>query len=132
MTKSKGADLRALRDIIVTNCAALLADPTLTERQRQRLDEIHRASRNLSQAIDEYYGRVNGYDPRYRLMYAVRTPLAMIHLATYLLGVYHERNTEPFTTQQRACIRSIDESGRRIVIEVERLWAEMLAERDQV
>lgn len=132
MINGKGADLRVLRDTILSNCTALLADPTLTDRQRQRMDEIQRASKSLSEAIDEYYGHVNGRDPRYRLMYAVRTPLAMIHLATYLLGVYHERSTEPFTNHQRTCIRSIDESGRRIVIEVERLWAEMLAERNQV
>lgn len=119
-------DLRALRDNLMANLGALLNDLTLTERQRQRVHDIHRSSMLVSQAVDSYYAASpNGHDPRYYLMYAARPPLAAIHLSTYLLGVYHERKSDPYTIDQRACIRAIDDCSRKFVIEVERLWAEM-------
>lgn len=126
-------DLRTLRDTLVANLNALEADSTLTQRQCQRLTEITQAANSLSDAIDKYYAAPsNRHDPRYRLMYAARTPLAMIHMATYLLGVYHERQSETFTLEQRTQVRMIDECGRRIVIEVERLWAQMEIEQSRV
>jgi len=125
-------DLRALRDNLMANLGALLNDLTLTERQRDRIHEIHRSSVLISQAVDSYYSAsANGHDPRYYLMYAARTPLAAIHLSTYLLGVYHERQSDPCSIDQRASIRAIDDCSRKFVIEVERLWAEMQSEQQE-
>jgi hypothetical protein len=131
------AEIRRLRDDLVQGYEALQHERfgVLTERQRKRLNEIRLAVNYVSHAVDSFalayempeVDRV--YDPRYRLMYAARTPLEMILTGTYLLSIYHLRGAEVFAADQRECVWLMERSGRRMVVEIERLWADLLADQ---
>jgi hypothetical protein len=131
------AELRQLRDDMVRGYEALRSERfgILTERQRKRLNEIRLAVSYVAHAVDEYCTAYEAphvvvtYDPRYRLMYAARTPLEMVLTSAYLLSIYHLRGAEVFTTDQRECVWLMERSGRKMVVEIERLWADMMVEQ---
>ncbi len=131
------AEIRQLRDDLVRGYEALRHERfgVLTERQGKRLNEVRLAVNHLSYAVDAFVlacetpGVEHPHDPRYRLMYAARTPLEMILTSTYLLSIYHLRGAEVFSADQRECVWLIERSGRKMVVEIERLWADMMAEQ---
>jgi hypothetical protein len=108
---------------------------TLTQRQRQRLDEITLSMQKVSGAVDEYENRLDRSDslrmadPRYRLMYAARTPMEMVLQCAYFLHINHMRKNEPLNHDQIEAVWLMERSGRRLVLEIERLWAEMREEQ---
>ena len=108
---------------------------TLTPRQRQRLGEITLPMQKVSSAVNEYESRVdtsNAFgtiDPRYRLMYAARTPMEMILQCAYFLHINHMLKNEPLNHDQIEAVWLMERSGRRFVLEIERLWADMRAEQ---
>lgn len=131
------AEIRQLRDDLVRGYEALRHEQfgILTERQRKRLNEIRLAVNYVSHAVDTFVLACENpeverpHDPRYRLMYAARTPLEMVLTSTYLLSIYHLRGAEVFSPDQRECVWLIERSGRKLVVEIERLWADMMAEQ---
>ncbi len=132
-------DLIRLRDDIKRAYDALVRERfgVLTPRQRLRLDEIVLPMQKVAEAVDEYGAaleapqslRVN--DPRYRLMYAARTPMEMILQCAYFLHINHMRKNEVLNQDQIEAVWLMERSGRRLVLEIERLWAEMRAEAQQ-
>lgn len=131
------AEIRQLRADLVRGYEALRHERfgVLTERQRKRLNEIRLAVNYVSHAVDAFVLAcetpevTRSHDPRYRLMYAARTPLEMVLTSTYLLSIYHLRGAEVFSPDQRECVWLIERSGRKMVVEIERLWADMMAEQ---
>ena len=107
----------------------------LVASQRQCLKEMQVALTAVSKAVESYYKALdNGitphrHDPRYHLMYAARTPLAMMHMSAYLLFAYHDHEMATLTPHQHEQVRHIDQTGRKMVIEIERLWADMLGDQ---
>ncbi len=99
------------------------------------MEEIRQAVHLTSDAIDAYaavaeHPRAKWLnDPRYRLMYAARTPLEMVLLGVYLVNVYHVREIEILNPDQHEALWLVERSARRMVIEIERLWNEMQTER---
>ena len=137
MAKSTPIELTRLRDDIQRAYDALIRERfgTLTPRQRQRLDEITLPMQSVSRAVDEYENwktmpdilRAN--DPRYRLMYAARTPMEMVLQCAYFLHINHMRKNEVLNHDQIESVWLMERSGRRLVLEIERLWAEMRTEQ---
>jgi hypothetical protein len=131
------AELRRLRDDLSRGYDAVIRERfgKLTERQKRLLEEIRQAVNLASDAIDAYAAVAENprskwlSDPRYRLMYAARTPLEMVLLGVYLINVYHVREIEPLNPDQHEAIALMERSGRRMVIEIERLWNEMQTEQ---
>lgn len=131
------AELRRLRDDLSRGYDAVVRERfgQLTERQKRLLEEIRQAVNLASDAIDAYTAVAENprsrwlSDPRYRLMYAARTPLEMVLLGVYLVNVYHVREIEILNPDQHEAIWLVERSSRRMVIEIERLWGEMQAER---
>jgi hypothetical protein len=129
-------ELSRLRDDIRRAYDALIRERfgMLTPRQRQRLDEITLPMQKVSGAVDEYENWVDmpailrPADPRYRLMYAARTPMEMILQCAYFLHINHMRKNELLNQDQIEAVWLMERSGRRLVLEVERLWAEMREE----
>ncbi len=132
-------DLIRLRDDIRRGYDALVRERfgTLTPRQHQRLNEIFLPMQKVTEAVDQYGAeletptalRVN--DPRYRLMYAARTPMEMVLQCAYFLHINHMRKNEVLNQDQIEAVWLMERSGRRLVLEIERLWAEMRAEAQQ-
>lgn len=130
-------ELSRLRDDIHRAYDALIRERfgTITSRQRQRLDEITLPMQKVSGAVDEYDHWVDMpdilrvSDPRYRLMYAARTPMEMVLQCAYFLHINHMRKNEPLNHDQIEAVWLMERSGRRLVLEIERLWAEMRAEQ---
>ena len=130
-------DLFRLRDDIQRAYDALVRERfgVITPRQRQRLDEIVVPMQKVSEAVDEYHDgldmpdalRVS--DPRYRLMYAARTPMEMVLQCAYFLHINHMRKNEVLNQDQIESVWLMERSGRRLVLEIERLWAQMRAEQ---
>ncbi len=129
-------ELSRLRDDIRRAYDALIRERfgMLTPRQRQRLDEITLPMQKVYGAVDEYENWVDmptilrPTDPRYRLMYAARTPMEMILQCAYFLHINHMRKNELLNQDQIEAVWLMERSGRRLVLEVERLWAEMREE----
>jgi hypothetical protein len=107
----------------------------ITPRQRQRLEEITLPMQKVSEAVNDYKQRKNAArpqmadDPRYRLMYAARTPMEMILQCAYFLHINHMRKNELLNHDQIEAVWLMERSGRRLVLEIEHLWAEMRAEQ---
>ena len=137
MKTASPIELPRLRDDIQRAYDTLIRERygTLTARQRQRLDEITLPMQRVSSAIDEYEKRLEGpdslraADPRYRLMYAARTPMEMVLQCAYFLHINHMRKNEPLNQDQIEAVWLMERSGRRLVLEIERLWADMRAEQ---
>ncbi|MBI1277799.1 MAG: hypothetical protein GC179_06690 [Anaerolineaceae bacterium] len=139
MNTASFSDLVRLRDDIKRAYDALVRERfgVLTLRQRQRLDEIVLPIQKVTEAVDQYGTeldapevlRVN--DPRYRLMYAARTPMEMILQCAYFLHINHMRKNEPLNQEQIEAVWLMERSGRRLVLEIERLWAQMRVEAQQ-
>ncbi len=132
-------DITRLRDDIRRAYDAL-ADQrfgTLTSRQAQRLGEIDYSIEKVVEAIDQYQqsnefpGTLQNADPRYRLMYAARTPMEMILQCAYFLHINSMRKTEPLNHDQLEAVWLLERSGRKLVLEIERLWAAMRVEAQQ-
>ena len=132
-------DITRLRDDIRRAYDAL-ADQrfgTLTSRQAQRLGEIDYSIQKVVEAIDQYQqanefpGALQSADPRYRLMYAARTPMEMILQCAYFLHINSMRKTEPLNHDQLEAVWLLERSGRKLVLEIERLWAAMRVEAQQ-
>src|SRR5690554_4538979 len=106
-------------------CATLAdaANGTLNERQVERVREIRVCLLDLEDTISLYETptRHNGTDPRIRLIYAARTRLAMVEMATRLLLVAHLRQNEPLKPEQHLSVRLIEAAARRLHHETERL-----------
>lgn len=132
-------DLNRLRDDIQRAYDALVRERfgTLTPRQRQRLDEIALPMRKVIDAVNEYHTYLDSpdylhtYDPRYRLMYAARTPMEMVLQCAYFLHINHMRKNDPLNQDQIEAVWLMERSGRRLVLEIEHLWAAMRAEGQQ-
>ena len=130
-------ELPRLRDDIQRAYDTLIHERfgTITPRQRQRLDEITLPMQKVSGAVDEYEKWLNmpdslrTGDARYRLMYAARTPMEMVLQCAYFLHINHMRKNEPLNQDQIEAVWLMERSGRRLVLEIERLWAEMRAEQ---
>lgn len=139
MNTANPIDLIRLRDDVQRAYDALVRERfgVLTPRQRQRLDEITLPMQKIRQAVDEYYEGLNtsaplpSSDPRYRLMYAARTPMEMILQCAYFLHINHMRKNEVLNQDQIEAVWLMERSGRRLVLEIERLWAEMRAEQSK-
>jgi len=139
MNKPSPIELPRLRDDIQRAYDALIRERfgALTARQRQRLDEITQPMQSVSRAVDEYQNWVDmpeilrSSDPRYRLMYAARTPMEMVLQCAYFLHINHMRKNEVLNHDQIEAVWLMERSGRRLVLEIERLWAEMRAEAQQ-
>ncbi len=107
---------------------------TLSARQRQRLDEIQFSIDKVNDAIEGYESALRipaaerSADPRYRLMYAARTPMEMVLQCAYFLHINSMRKTEPLNNDQMEAVWLVERSGRKLVLEIERLWADMKAE----
>ena len=137
MNTATPADLVRLRDDIRRAYDALVRERfgTLTPRQSQRLDEIVLPMQKVTEAVDEYETvsdspdalRVN--DPRYHLMYAARTPMEMVLQCAYFLHINHMRKNEVLNQDQIEAVWLMERSGRRLVLEIERLWAQMRTEQ---
>lgn len=131
------ADLIRLRDDIQRGYDALIRERfgVITARQRQRLGEIELPMQKVAEAVDEYETGhdspqpLEGSDPRYRLMYAARTPMEMILQCAYFLHINHMRKNEVLNHDQIEAVWLMERSGRRLVLEVERLWAQMRSEQ---
>lgn len=129
-------DITRLRDDIRRAYDALSEQRfgTLSSRQVQRLGEIDYSVEKVVEAIDEYQtakalpGSLQNADPRYRLMYAARTPMEMILQCAYFLHINSMRKTEPLNHDQLEAVWLLERSGRKLVLEIERLWADMRAE----
>ena len=110
---------------------------TLTPRQEQRLGEINFSITKVIEAINAYEqsrdlsAGLQAGDRRYRLMYAARTPMEMILQCAYFLHINSMRKTEPLNHDQLEAVWLLERSGRKFVLEIERLWAEMRAEAQQ-
>lgn len=108
---------------------------SLTERQRQRLEEVRLPLQYIQHSVNGYETAVDSppdlqtTDPRYRLLYGTRTPLEMILQCSYFLMIHHMRKTERLNPDQMEAVHLIERSGRKLVHEVERLWAEWRAEQ---
>lgn len=132
-------DLNRLRDDIQRAYDALVRERfgTLTPRQRQRLDEITLPLSKVIEAVNEYQTSLDApdalrlHDPRYRLMYAARTPMEMVLQCAYFLHINHMRKNDPLNQDQIEAVWLMERSGRRLVLEIERLWAAMRAEGQQ-
>ncbi|MEP6987203.1 MAG: hypothetical protein ABI970_16470 [Chloroflexota bacterium] len=130
-------ELSRLRDDIQRAYDALIRERfgLLTPRQRQRLDEITVPMQKVSSAVDEYEkwrsmsNSLRIGDARYRLMYAARTPMEMVLQCAYFLHINHMRKNELLNQDQIEAVWLMERSGRRLVLEIERLWAEMRAEQ---
>ena len=130
-------ELPRLRDDIQRAYDTLIHERfgTITPRQRQRLDEITLPMQKVSGAVDEYEKWLNmpdslrTGDARYRLMYAARTPMEMVLQCAYFLHINHMRKNEPLNHDQIESVWLMERSGRRLVLEIERLWADMRAEQ---
>jgi len=139
MNNANPIDLIRLRDDVQRAYDALVRERfgTITPRQRQRLDEITLPMQKIREAVDEYYDGLNtstplrSSDPRYRLMYAARTPMEMILQCAYFLHINHMRKNEVLNHDQIEAVWLMERSGRRLVLEIERLWAEMRAEQSK-
>ncbi len=137
MNTATPSDLIRLRDDIKRAYDALVRERfgVLTARQRQRLDEIVLPMQKVAEAVDEYGSELEApeslhvNDPRYRLMYAARTPMEMILQCAYFLHINHMRKNEVLNQDQIEAVWLMERSGRRLVLEIERLWAEMRAEQ---
>ena len=137
MKTANPIDLPRLRDDIQRAYDSLISERfgTLTARQRQRLDEITLPMQKVSSAVNEYENRVDMSDTlgvadrRYRLMYAARTPMEMVLQCAYFLHINHMRKNEPLNHDQIESVWLMERSGRRLVLEIERLWADMRAEQ---
>lgn len=133
------SELIRLRDDVQRAYDVLIRElfGSITARQRQRLDEIAVAMERISRAIDEYSNWIDmpeilrTSDPRYRLMYAARTPMEMILQCAYFLHINHMRKHEVLNNDQIEAVWLMERSGRRLVLNIERLWAEMRAEARQ-
>jgi hypothetical protein len=131
------AELIRLRDDIQKGYDALVRERfgILTPRQHQRLGEIALPMKKVAEAVDEYEAgldtpdKVQLSDPRYRLMYAARTPMEMILQCAYFLHINHMRKNEVLNQDQIEAVWLMERSGRRLVLEIERLWAQMRAEQ---
>lgn len=127
-------DLRHLSDELQQGCTSLLSDKLIASQQKC-LKEMQQALAAVSKAVDSYYTALEDsappqrHDPRYHLMYAARTPLAMMHMSAYLLFAYHDHEMAELTPVQHEQVRQIDQTGRKMVIEIERLWADMLGDQ---
>jgi hypothetical protein len=132
-------DLNRLRDDIQRAYDALVRERfgILTPRQRQRLDEIALPMSKVIEAVNEYQANhdspdyLHPYDPRYRLMYAARTPMEMVLQCAYFLHINHMRKNDPLNQDQIEAVWLMERSGRRLVLEIEHLWAAMRAEGQQ-
>lgn len=132
-------DITRLRDDIRRAYDALAEQRfgTLTSRQAQRLGEIDYSIEKVVEAIDQYQqanefpGTLQNADPRYRLMYAARTPMEMILQCAYFLHINSMRKTEPLNHDQLEAVWLLERSGRKLVLEIERLWAAMRVEAQQ-
>lgn len=130
-------ELARLRDDVQRAYEALIRERFggLTPRQRQRLEEISLPIQKVMEAINEYkHGMdipdgLRAFDPRYRLMYAARTPMEMVLQCAYFLHINHMRKNEPMNQDQIEAVWLMERSGRRMVLEIERLWAEMRTEQ---
>ena len=139
MNKPGPIELPRLRDDIQRAYDALIHERfgTLTARQRQRLDEITLPMQKVTAAVNEYSNGLDApdalraSDPRYRLMYAARTPMEMVLQCAYFLHINHMRKNEVLNHDQIEFVWLMERSGRRLVLEIERLWAEMRAEAQQ-
>lgn len=137
MKPANPIELSRLRDDLQRAYESLIGERfgTLTPRQRQRLGEITLPMQKVSSAVDEYKDGMdtsNAFgttDPRYRLMYAARTPMEMILQCAYFLHINHMRKNEPLNHDQIEAVWLMERSGRRFVLEIERLWADMRAEQ---
>jgi len=137
MKTASPIELARLRDDIQRAYDALIRERfgTITSRQRQRLDEITLPTQKVSEAVDEYATWVDmpdilrPSDPRYRLMYTARTPMEMVLQCAYFLHINHMRKNEPLNHDQIEAVWLLERSGRRLVLEIERLWAEMREEQ---
>ena len=129
-------DLSRLRDDIRRAYDALAQQRfgSLSPRQQQHLGEIDFSVERVVKSIKEYLdgselpGGEQTADPRYRLMYAARTPMEMILQCAYFLHINSMRKTEPLNHDQLEAVWLLERSGRKFVLEIERLWAEMRAE----
>ena len=139
MTETTPIELPRLRDDIRRAYDALIRERfgSLTPRQRQRLDEITLPLQKVSGAVDEYESWLDmpdayrAADSRSRLMYAARTPLEMILQCAYFLHINHMRKIELLNQDQIEAVWLMERSGRRLVLEIERLWTAMRAEAQQ-
>lgn len=110
----------------------------LTPRQHQRLGEIAVPIQKVSGAVHEYENWLEMpdsyrvFDSRYRLMYAARTPMEMILQCAYFLHINHMRKNEVLNQNQMEVVSLMERNGRRLVLEIERLWEEMQAEAQQI
>ncbi len=130
-------DLVRLRNDIQRGYDALMRERfgILTPRQHQRLDEITLPMQKVTEAVDEYVDGMDApnvlrvSDPRYRLMYAARTPMEMVLQCAYFLHINHMRKNEVLNHDQIEAVWLMERSGRRLVLEIERLWAQMRTEQ---
>jgi hypothetical protein len=137
MKPANPIELSRLRDDLQRAYDSLIGERfgPLTPRQRQRLGEITLPMQKVSSAVNEYESgadKSNAFgvtDPRYRLMYAARTPMEMILQCAYFLHINHMRKNEPLNHDQIEAVWVMERSGRRFVLEIERLWANMRAEQ---
>jgi hypothetical protein len=140
MNTATPIDLVRLRDDIQRAYDALVKERfgVLTPRQRQRLDEIVLPIQKVTEAVDEYKNGLDApdslrvSDPRYRLMYAARTPMEMVLQCAYFLHINHMRKNEVLNQDQIEAVWLMERSGRRLVLEIERLWAQMRAEAQHI
>jgi hypothetical protein len=131
------ADVTKLCADIVRGYDALIRERfgALTDRQRQRLHEINQPVEYVKKAVSEYESALEmppalrTLDPRYRLLYGTRTSLEMILQCSYFLMIHHMRKTEPLNPDQMEAVYLMERCGRKMVHEVERLWAELKAEQ---
>ncbi|MCA0455449.1 MAG: hypothetical protein LCI00_15860 [Chloroflexi bacterium] len=126
-------NLSLLRDDIRRAYDALVQQRfgSLSPRQQQHLREIDFSVERVMESINEYLANKalpdgdQTADPRYRLMYAARTPMEMILQCAYFLHINSMRKTEPLNHDQLEAVWLLERSGRKFVLEIERLWAEM-------
>jgi hypothetical protein len=113
------------------------ANEALSLRQMQRLREIWTVVLILSNAVDDYVAAKrhrrysDEFDPRYRLMYASRTPLQMIRICTHLLIVNHVQQIDRLSPAQWEAVQLMEQAERALVNCLERLWAEMKHEQER-
>lgn len=133
----KPTDISRLRTDILRGYDALSRERfgALNERQRRRMREVAQAVKYLNTAIEEYeqYAslptHLRPFDPRYRVMYTARLPLEMILQCTYFMTVNLMRDASSLNADQREAVWLMERSARRLVLEIERLWAAMAAEQ---
>jgi hypothetical protein len=126
-------EVNRLRNELLRSYQALVWEKLgmLDEFQKKRLKEIRLSLQYIKLAVDTFSanptqpGRI---DPRYRLLYATRTPLEMVLMCVHFINIQLRQEPDALNPDQKEALWLMERSGRRLVLVTQRLWDELKAE----